>query len=277
MPEPRLDRGPAVIGVILVVLGLMAMAWVFGGGDGPTLADLALVLLPLLAIGLGIVAISTALPRKEASAPTGRRSPDFGAGDPEPVALALDGADRADVRIGFGAGRLHVGRAETGHLVDGSIVGGGVIRDGPGRVRFWSDTPWLEWVPGLQRDWSIGVTGEVPIRMEVQAGAADVELDCRDLRLDELIVRSGASAVRVVASEHGSSRIRTEVGAGSLDVTVPDGVAARIRISAVLGSREIDLGRFPVASGGYETPGFAQAVDRVDIDAQSAIGSLRVR
>ena len=75
----------------------------------------------------------------------------------------------------------------------------------------------------------IGVTGELPVRMEVKAGAADVDLDCRDLRLDELVVRSGASSVHVRAAAHGRSRIRTETGAGSLEVTVPDGVAARVR------------------------------------------------
>ena len=157
------------------------------------------------------------------------------------------------------------------------MVGGGIEQDRAGRVHLWSETPWLEWVPGLQRDWTIGVTGEVPVRMEVKAGAADVDLDCRDLRLEELVVRSGASSVHVQAAAHGHSRIRTENGAGSLEVTVPDGVAARVRTTALLGSREIDLGRFPPVDGGYETPGFSQAADRVEIDAQTAVGSLRVR
>jgi hypothetical protein len=193
------------------------------------------------------------------------------------MAMDLADADRADVEIGFAAGRLNVGAAAEGHLVDGSIVGGRVVRDAPGRVRIVSDDPWLEWVPGLQRDWTIGVTSAVPVRMEVKAAAADVAIDCQDLRLDELVIRAGASSVRVRAAAHGMSRIRTEAGAGSLDVTVPPGVAARVRTTALLGGREIDLGRFPVVPGGYASPDFEQATDRVEIDAQTALGSLRVR
>jgi len=193
------------------------------------------------------------------------------------VALPIGDADHADIEIVFGAGHLRVARSEGGHLFDGSIVGGGLEQDRAGRVHLWSESPWLDWVPGLQRDWSIGVTGDVPVRMEVKAGAAEVDLDCRDLRLEELVVRTGASSVHVQAAAHGHSRIRTETGAGSLEVTVPEGVAARVRTTALLGSREIDLGRFPRVSGGYETPGFSRAADRVEIDAQTALGSLRVR
>ena len=279
MRDRRLDRGASALGILFILLGLIAFVWIFNGADAEAFAAIAPFIGPLLLIGFGLVVLAMAVStdgerrsRASVTSSTADRVP-----APEPVALPIGTADHADVEIVFGAGHLHVGRADPGHLVDGVMVGGGLEQDRGGRVHLWSETPWLEWVPGLQRDWTIGVTGEVPVRMEVKAGAADVDIDCRDLRLDELIVRSGASAVRVHAAAHGRSRIRTETGAGSLDVTVPDGVAARVRTTAVLGSREIDLGRFPAVAGGYETPGFLLADDRVEIDAQTAVGSLRIR
>ncbi|HEY8167688.1 MAG TPA: hypothetical protein VIF84_03155 [Candidatus Limnocylindrales bacterium] len=286
MRDRGLDRGVSAAGVLLIVFGLIAFVWLFGGSTAPALGQLAPFLVPAFIVGLGAVIIVTAMSggsRSTSTTPTSGTAGASGSIDasgaptPVPVVVALDAAQRADVEIAFGAGRLDIGRAAAGHLVDGTIVGGDVIRSGPGRVRLWSDTPWLEWVPGLQRHWTVGVTGEVPVRMEVKAGAADVDIDCRDLCLDELIVKAGASAVRVQAARHGVSRIRTESGAASLDVTVPDGVAARVRTTALLGSREVDLGRFPAVPGGYESPDFAQATDRVDIDARTALGSLRIR
>lgn len=279
MRDRRLDRGVTAAGVLLISFGLIALVWLFGGGAMPAFGQVAPLLVPLLFVGLGFVVLVAALTGdRPAPASGGTSASPAASGEvPQSVAMDLDGAERADVEIGFGAGRLHVAAAAAGRLVDGTIVGGGIIRDSPGRVRFWSDNPWLEWVPGLQRDWTVGVTGEIPVRMEVKAGAADVDIDCRDLRLDELIIRSGASSVRVRAAAHGRSRIRTETGAGSLDVTVPEGVAARVRTSALLGSREIDLGRFPAVPGGYASPDFEQAADRVEIDAQTALGSLRIR
>jgi hypothetical protein len=279
MRDHRIDRGASALGVLFIIMGLAAFAWVATGSDPAVLTAVLPYLGPLLIIGFGAVVLVMAITpdggRRAQAAP--RSAASAGAPPTRPVAVPLGAAHRADLEIAFGAGRLRVGRSEPGHLVDGVIVGGGVEQDQAGRVRLWSDDPWLEWVPGLQRDWTIGVTGEVPVRMEVRAGAAEVDLDCRDLRLEELVVRSGASSVRVQAAAHGQSRIRTENGAGSLDVTVPIGVAARVRTTALLGSREIDLARFPAAPGGYETPGFAEAADRVEIDAQTAVGSLRVR
>lgn len=279
MRDRRLDRGASALGVLFVLIGIIALAWVVNGSDPAAFATVAPYLVPILIIGFGLVVIAMAVTTggdRRSQAAAGSAISDR-APVSQPVALPVGDADRADVEIVFGAGHLRVRRAEPGHLVDGVMVGGGLEQDRAGRVHLWSETPWLEWVPGLQRDWTIGVTGEMPVRMEVKAGAADVDLDCHDLRLEELVVRSGASAVNVQAAAHGHSRIRTETGAGSLEVTVPQGVAARVRTTALLGSREIDLSRFPPVNGGYETPGFSQAADRVEIDAQTAVGSLRVR
>lgn len=278
MHDHRLDRGTTAIGILFVLIGLIAFVWIANGADPAAFAAAAPYLLPLVLVGLGVVVIAAAVPSRRAS--SGGHSAwatDDSTQPAERINVGLDGAERAEIDIAFGAGHLRVGRAAPGHLLDGSIVGGNVIHDRAGRVRLRSDTPWLEWVPGLQRDWAIGVSGELPVRLDVQTGAADVELDCRELQLDELIVHSGASAVRVQAAAHGVSRIRTETGVGSLDVAVPSGVAARVRTTAMLGSREIDLARFPAVVGGYETPGFDRAPDRVEIDARTALGSLRIR
>lgn len=278
MHDRRLDRGTTAIGILFVFIGLIAFVWIANGADPAAFAAAAPYLLPLVLVGLGIVVIAAAVSSRAAT--SGDRSVWVTPGITHPaerINVGLDEAERANIDITFGAGHLRVGRAGPGHLVDGTIVGGDVVHDQAGRVRIQSDTPWLEWVPGLQRDWTIGVTGELPVRLDVRTGAADVDLDCRELQLDQLVVHAGASAVRVQAAARGISRIRTETGVGSLDVTIPTGVAARVRTTAVLGSREIDLARFPAVVGGYETPGFDRAPDRVEIDARTALGSLRIR
>jgi hypothetical protein len=70
--------------------------------------------------------------------------------------------------------------------------------------------------------------------------------------------------------------VRAQTGAASLTIEVPYGVAARIRTRLALGSTQIDQTRFPASSGGYETPGYAMAANRVEIDVQGGVGSLRV-
>jgi hypothetical protein len=43
-----------------------------------------------------------------------------------------------------------------------------------------------------------------------------------------------------------------------------------------LGSAQIDQARFPATTGGYESPDFGTAANRVEIDVQGGVGSFRV-
>ncbi len=108
----------------------------------------------------------------------------------------------------------------------------------------------------------MGVTSEVPLRLRVETGAADAELDLAGLRLAELRLRTGASETRVsLPTAAGVTVVDAEGGATTIRFRVPDGVAARIRSSVVLGSSDIDTMRFPRTAAGdaWESPGFAAA------------------
>jgi len=197
----------------------------------------------------------------------------------EALSLPLSGANEAAVRIRFGAGELKVGAATAGLLADGEYRGGVNHRiTGPGRLELMQDTsqgwPWLD--RGFT--WTVGLSAEVPLDLRVDAGASRNQLDLRRHRLRSLELHTGASETRVVLPEAaGATSVRAEAGAASLILEVPDGVAARIRTRVVLGSVQIDEYRFPPVAGGYESRDYATAANRVDIDVQGGVGSLKVR
>lgn len=197
----------------------------------------------------------------------------------EGLALPLEGATEASVRIRFGAGDLTTRAAAAGRLVDGEFVGGVTHRlSRSGRVELEQDTshgwPWLD----RRSSWTVGLTGEVPLDLRVDAGASRNVLDLRDLRVRSLELHTGASETRIVLpSAAGATSVRVEAGAASLVIEVPDGVAARIRTRVVLGSVQIDESRFPPVGGGYESGDYATAANRADIDVQGGVGSLRIR
>jgi hypothetical protein len=196
----------------------------------------------------------------------------------ETLSLPLEGASEAGVRLRFGAGRLTTQTATPGNLVDGTFQGGVKVRRiGPGRIELEQDTthgwPWLD------RDfvWTAGLTGEVPLDIRIDAGASRNVFDLRDLRVRSLELHTGASDTRVILPRAaGATSVRAETGAASLTIEVPSGVAARIRTRVVLGSTQVDQSRFAPVSGGFESPDYATAANRVDIDVQGGVGSLRV-
>ncbi len=201
-----------------------------------------------------------------------------GRGLAETLAIPLAGATDASVRIQFGAGNLATRPAAPGNLVDGDFAGGVIHRlIGPGRVELQQDTryglPWLE----RASNWTVGLTAEVPLDLRIDAGANKSVLDLRELRVRGLELHTGASDTRVLLPRAaGMTTVRAEAGAASLTIEVPQGVAARIRTRMALGSTQVDQTRFPPTAGGFESPDFMSAANRVEIDAQGGVGSLRV-
>ena len=201
-----------------------------------------------------------------------------GSGATERLSLPLRGAGDASIRIRFGAGTLTTRPASAGMLVEGTFQGGVVHREhGAGRVELSQDTsygiPWLE-----QRSvWDVGLTTEVPLDVRIESGAAKAVLDVRESRLRRLEIQTGASDTRVLLPRNaGATDVKAEHGAASLTFEVPVGVAARIRTRMALGSSQIDESRFPRAGDLYQSTDYATASNRVDLDIQGGVGTLRV-
>jgi len=246
--------------VVGVVLWLSATGSI---GQGPT--DLIAEYWPWALVVLGIWFVIGAV------VPSGR-------GLSETLALPLAGTPDAGVRIRFGAGNLTTRPAAAGNLVDGEFVGGVIHRlVGPGRIELVQDTryglPWIE----RRSDWTVGLTAEIPLDLKVDAGASRAVLDLGGLRVRTLEIQTGASETRVLLPRAaGATSVKAQAGAASLTLEVPTGVAARIRTRMGLGSTQVDQARFPASAGGYESPDYATAANRVDIDVQGGVGSLRV-
>jgi hypothetical protein len=247
-----------------IVVGSVLLASTTGAiGTGP--GDLISQYWPWLLIVLGVWFVIGAF------LPSGR-------GMTETLAVPLDGATDASVRIRFGAGTLTVGPAAAGQLVDGICEGGVLTRaTGRGRIELSQDTRYgLPWFDHPSR-WTIGISTEVPVDLAVDAGASRATLDLSEVRLRSLDLHTGASETRVrLPRAAGSTTVTANAGAASVTFEVPDGVAARIRTRMALGSAQIDQARFPATAAGYESLGFATAGNKVEIDVQGGVGSFRV-
>jgi hypothetical protein len=196
----------------------------------------------------------------------------------ESLVIPLGDASTASIRIRFGAGELFTQPASPGHLVDGSFVGGVASRQsGPGRIELEQDTtdglPWLD----RAQDWRVGLTTEVPVDLRLETGAARCQLDLTGIRLRTLELQTGASDTRIrLPRGAGATTVKAEIGAASLVVEVPTGVAARIRTRMALGSSQVDETAFPRNTDRYLSADYDTAVDRVDLDLQGGVGSIRV-
>ena len=182
------------------------------------------------------------------------------------------------ISIKFGAGVLTTHAAAPGNLLDGIFEGGVRQRSsGPNQVEIEQDTtyglPWLD----HGANWDVGLTAEVSLDLRLETGANRSMLDLRDLRLRSLALKTGASETRVLLPRAaGVTTVGAESGVASLTLEVPAGVAARIRGRMALGTSQVDQALFPRVGDGYESPDYANATNRIDIDISGGVGSVRV-
>jgi hypothetical protein len=251
--------------VALIVVGALLLASTTGA-LGTELGDL-LRWWPVALIVLGAWYLMVAfLP--QARAATGQ------------LTIPLEGATTASVRLNFGGGEVTVEPGPADQLLVGEFENGGAVqrRRGPGSIELSPENPVV--LPWVDRplNWRIGVTTGVPLDLEVQSGAARVRMDLTGVALRRLAIKTGASDTRVrLPRAAGETSVRAEGGAASLTFEVPAGVAARIRSLMVIGGTSVDEARFPkTASGRWESPDYATAANRVELEITGGVGSVRV-
>lgn len=183
-----------------------------------------------------------------------------------------------DLTLEFGGGRVEIdGRAPEGLLLAGTFAPPIHREIEPDRIRLWADP--FDFDPYHGSTWAIHLSPLAPINLTLRGGAADLVLDLADLTVPRLELHLGAAKSRIqLPTWPGHMECRIESGASSHDVIVPPGVAARIRTEVALGSVIVDRERFPeVHRGLYLSPGYEDAMNRVDIEWRSALASLSIR
>ncbi len=211
----------------------------------------------------------------------------------ETIAVNLGEATAARLDLHVGAGSLTLDTdTPPDQLLAGKLESRAVDHDyaiseshqpGGRRVIELRNSPdWeFSFFPGQNpsEEWTLHLTPDIPTELRVEAGAADIDLDLRDLDLKQLEIEAGAADVNVtMPTAAGKTEASFEVGAASLRITVPDGVAARIEVDAGLSSVQINEGRFPQASDDvYISPDFDRAANRVDISIDAGASHVEIR
>jgi hypothetical protein len=204
----------------------------------------------------------------------------------EALSIPLDGASQADIQIRHGAGRLEVtALPSSGDLISGTFTGGVYeehSRQGSAlRVQMQNpDNMVFGWPPmaGPQGyHWNFALSKDIPLKLELRTGASETELDLSQLKVTEVELRTGASSNQItLPANAGYTRLRVHAGAASINIRVPDGVAARIRYQGGLSGINIDTVRFPSQGSFYQTPGYDTAANRAEIEVEAGVGSVDI-
>lgn len=259
-------RGDIFWGGILIVMGVLFLLQANG-----VISDVFGWFWPLFFIALGVWILA------------GRFIPGLNGGAGEQFTIDLQGATQIDFRLDHGAGNVQLaGGAPTGVAVTGTKASGMDLKSqlSGDRLEVKLDAgPTL--IPFLGPDsgvWQFKLNQDVPLSVDVDAGASQLDLDLTDLKVIHLSVDTGASSLHLKLPAHaGSTLVEIESGAANLDLNVPQGVGARVRCRQGASSIQIDQSRFPMVDGGlYQSADYAGAANKVDINLNGGANTVRV-
>jgi hypothetical protein len=206
-------------------------------------------------------------------------------GGADRIVEPLDGIERAELRIDFAAGSLNITRlTDSSSLIEGDLDLAAETKP------FWmvdrsddraamslgyeSGTEFRSWRGG--DEWELYLSPKVSFSLDVDVGAGGATLDLTGLDIDDLVVEAGASQTQVIFPAEGNFAAKINSGVGALVLTIPEGMAARLRISRGLGVLDIS-DRFRKDDQEYVTDDWATNGNRVDVKLDVGVGVVTVR
>jgi uncharacterized membrane protein len=204
----------------------------------------------------------------------------------------LDGAKRAHVHIRHRDGHLRIDAgAQRGLLLDG-VFGGGLeshvdrsdegttiqLRDLERRGLLSYRYPW-SWGPENALDWTLHLSDQIPLSLEIETYAGESTLELRALQITDLKASVKASATHIsLPDREGTTTVHVDVLAARLTVRVPPDVAVSIHNDMVMGMVEGNLARFPTmeTERHYRSANYETAAKRADIRIGGDNGSVEL-
>jgi hypothetical protein len=216
----------------------------------------------------------------------------------------LDGTESAEIQLEIAVGQIIVGAAsDSNDLFDADLTYIGEIeynvsgsRDKVISLTQRGDVSSPQWVVfGVNLDffnrsgdvtWRIGLSREVPLRLDISGGVGSLDLDLTALQIDELDMAVGVGGSHIRLPEPAENyQVTISGGVGSTEITLPRDVAVRIEASVGVGEVNMPdyLNRvsgerdFVGSDGVWETDGFDQADARIVIRYEGGVGRFTVR
>jgi len=201
----------------------------------------------------------------------------------------LGNMERAQIEVDFTAGDIHIGSLPPGspnfveaaseaRSSDGSMNvdfhqqdGVGTLRLSIGRVNrpFWGGD-------GIR--WEVNFTRNIPLTLNIKSAASNTELYLSELKVTELRLDVDAGNCKVtVPSSAGTTYAYIKSDVANLEVNVPDGVAAKIRLDTDLSASDVDENRFPKQGDYYISDNFDTAQNRIYLEIESDVGRVQVK
>lgn len=130
------------------------------------------------------------------------------------------------------------------------------------------------WATNIKNDWNIYLSRDLPISLNVDAGASSTNIDLSKAKLDNLDINAGASSLNIKLGDlRDTVMLNVDAGASSIKFSLPKNSGVYMKVDGGLNSKNMaDL-----ASGGdniYKSDNYDQAKQKINITSKVGVSSL---
>ena len=202
--------------------------------------------------------------------------------DAEKFSIPLQGAKDARLEINHGAGQIDLSAgANMGDFMTG-VAGVGMNQsahlDGDKlEVEIDAGPSFIPFIGPVGGVWQFRPNSDLPMSLDIDAGASRLNLDLQDLQVKYLSFDGGASRITLTLPAHVENMVADlEAGAASIELNVPQGVGLRLRLKSV-GTLKIDQTRFVPREGRiYQSADYDTAKYRAEVNIEGGATSIKV-
>jgi len=199
----------------------------------------------------------------------------------------LGAIERAQIEVNFTAGIITIGSlpSTSPNLVeiDSEMQNGRKTmkasfqqQNGEGELQFSSANQQFWGEGGIK--WEASFTRKIPLAINIKSAASNTSLDLSKLKVTEVQLEMDAGNCEVIMpSSAGTTHAYIKTDVANLEITIPDEVAAKIRVDTDLSASDIDESRFPQQGDYYVSQNFDSAENRVELEIDSDVGRVQVR
>ena len=196
--------------------------------------------------------------------------------------IPLQGAKEGRLSIDHGAGQIELSAgANAGDFLTG-LAGVGMDHsshlDGDKlEVKIDAGPSFMPFIGPEGGVWQFRLNPDLPISLDIDAGASRLNLDLRDLQVKYLSFDGGASRITLTLPARVKNMVvDIEAGAAGIDLNVPQGVGLRLRLKSV-GSANIDQTRFTPREGNiYQSLDYDTVKYRAEVTIEGGATSVKV-
>ncbi len=113
--------------------------------------------------------------------------------------------------------------------------------------------------------------------LDISAGAATLEIDVTPFKVEKIDLEGGASKISLKLGDmYNQTNVSVDAGASAIELLIPKSSACEIRASSILLAKDIE-GFTKIESGLYRTPDFSDASNKIYVEIDAAVSSLKVQ